>query len=92
MFYSFVWNDHPDKIKRNISRQKVISGGLGMVDIRSFDQCLKLTWIRKLITGQSNWKTLIEYLYPELLQMYKYGNTFVYKTKTKIKKTNSGTT
>ena len=68
-----------------MSRHKVTSGGLGMVDIRAFDKCLKLTWIRKLITCQSNRKILIESLYPDLLQIHKYGNTFIYKTKNRIK-------
>ena len=85
IFYSFIWNGHPDKIKRNISKQKVINGGLGMTDIHAFDQSLKLTWIRKLFTNESKWKSLIESLYPDLLEVYKFGNTYLTKIKNNIK-------
>jgi len=48
MIYSFLWNDKPDQIKRLIAQQKPINGGLGITDLHSFDQALKLTWISKL--------------------------------------------
>ena len=85
MFFSFIWNGQPDKIKRNVSALNVINGGLGMVDIRAFDQSLKLAWVRKLTNSQSKWKTLIELVYPDLSQIYKLGNAFVYKIKNNIK-------
>ena len=51
MFYTFLWNNKPDKIQRQLAIQKLTDGGVGITDVTKFDQSLKLTWIRKLLTS-----------------------------------------
>ncbi|RUA04563.1 MAG: hypothetical protein DSY43_06055, partial [Gammaproteobacteria bacterium] len=58
LFYKFLWNNGPDKIKRNIIIQNYDKGGLKMIDIQSFVQHLKLTWIKRAITADHKWCTL----------------------------------
>ena len=52
MFYSFLWKGQPDKIKRCVSRQTFVDGGLAMTDINLFNNSLKITWIRRLFTSE----------------------------------------
>ena len=52
MFYSFLWNNKPDKIKRNTANQKLTNGGLDMLDVDKFDKSLKLTWIRRFFNSK----------------------------------------
>ena len=53
MLYEFLWDGKPDKIKRNIAKQKLENGGIAMIDIELFDKALKMTWIRRFLTGNS---------------------------------------
>ena len=76
MFYSFLWNNKPDKVKRNITRQKLINSGLGMLDVDKFEKSLKLTWIRRFFTSQAKWKTIIENKYPKLQEILHFGEKF----------------
>ena len=85
MIYSFLWNDKPDQIKRHIAQQKPINGGLGITDLHSFDQALKLTWISKLENSCAKWKKLATYSYPELLTMKNFGEEFLKMLQNKLK-------
>ena len=68
MFFSFLWEDKPDRIKRKVTYQKIEHGGLGMPDINTFIKSLKVTWIRRLITNTNNTWTLL------LSKQIKYTN------------------
>ena len=53
LFYKFLWNKKPDKIKREIIVQKLEDGGLNMPDVNQFIKSLKkISWIRRF--HQSN--------------------------------------
>ena len=58
MLYNFLWDGKPDKIKRNIAKQKLENGGIAMIDIELFDKALKMTWIfnRKLKMENFNFR------------------------------------
>ena len=43
MFYNFLWDGKPDKIKRSTGKQKLTQGGLGMIDIQAINTSLKTT-------------------------------------------------
>ena len=58
--FNFVWNNKPDKIKRNSVVQDYKNGGLKMIDFKNFMIALKSSWIRRLIFSQSNWIKLFE--------------------------------
>ena len=49
VFYHFLWDGKPDKIKRNIVINKYSDGGLKMIDLLSFKKSLKTIWIKKYL-------------------------------------------
>ena len=49
LFYSFLWNEKPDQLKRSISALKLNQDGLGMLNLKVFNESLKITWFRKYI-------------------------------------------
>ena len=55
LFYTFIWQDKPDKIKRDTLQQPFIGGGLGMINIEQFLKSLKLTWLRRTIKESLSW-------------------------------------
>ena len=46
MFFSFLWNRSPDKIKRMHIYKTVRQGGLGLLKWDEFTNSLKITWLR----------------------------------------------
>lgn len=77
LFYSFLWREKPDPIKRSISKQKLINGGIGMIDVEVFDKSLKLTWIKRYFETKSKWKTFIESAFPEMSNIKNFGNVYI---------------
>ena len=77
LFYNFLWKEKPDPIKRNISKQKLINGGIGMIDIEVFDKSLKLTWLKRFFETKSKWKTLFESAFPEMNNIKNFGNVYI---------------
>ena len=61
------------------AKQKTLNGGIGMIDVSLFDKALKLTWIRRLFSGESKWKILTKEMYPNLICIREFGNQFVKK-------------
>ncbi len=48
IMYDFLWNGKPDKISRKLIIQTYENGGLKMIDIKSFINTLKASWITRL--------------------------------------------
>jgi hypothetical protein len=46
--YSFIWDDKPDKVKKDLISQDYCWGGLKMINVKAFIQGLKLTWVWRL--------------------------------------------
>ena len=46
LFYSFIWDDKPDKINRNLKTKSFQKGGLNMIDTEKFIYALKSTWVK----------------------------------------------
>ena len=61
IFFHFLWNGKPDKVKRNVSINLYENGGLKMPHVESFCYSLKMTWIHKLLDplNMSPGKTLL---------------------------------
>ena len=76
IFYKFLWNNKPDRIKRTITNLHHLKGGLNMIDLNKFDQSLKLTWIRRFFNTSSKWKQLTESQFPKLTQIINYSDKF----------------
>ena len=59
LFFNFLWNGKPSKIKRNTIVGPISSGGLKMVDIYISHKVAKAMWIKRLTSiEQCHWKTL----------------------------------
>ena len=49
LFYKFLWNGGPDRIKRTIVIKDLQAGGLRMINVQYFIKALKITWLRRVI-------------------------------------------
>ena len=77
MFYDFLWDQKPDKVKRKIANLKLIDGGLGMVDIYTFIKSLKTTWLRRNYTSNCKWKEILANQQPHFNNLYRFGPEYV---------------
>ena len=61
MFYKFLWDGKPDKIKRNVIINNYEEGGIKLPHIESFCKVLKMSWLYKLLDpmNMSLWKILL---------------------------------
>ena len=48
LFFQFLWNNKPDKIKRAAICGDYSKGGLKMVNVYQFIKSFKITWIRRI--------------------------------------------
>ena len=74
IFYSFLWNNKGDKLKRSVMINNYESGGLEMIDISSFNKSLETTWVKKYLDESKGgkWKDFFE------LELGKYGGSVVF--------------
>ena len=49
LFYKFLWNSGPDRIKRRIVIKNISCAGLRMIDLKSFIKALKISWLRRIL-------------------------------------------
>ena len=60
LFFQFLWNMKPDKIKQNYLCMNYLDGGLKMVNIYDFVKSLKLTWVKRILfVTDSQWCKLL---------------------------------
>ena len=87
ILYTFLWNNKPNKIKSSIITKQVREGGLQMVNLNAFIEAQKATWVRRLLTTNSKWQTLL-YLEIDLEKLcschIKYAENFLSKTYNKF--------
>ena len=60
IMFRFIWDDKPDKIKREVTVLNYEYGGLKVLDIYSFISALKSTWIKRYLSVVGKWKYLLE--------------------------------
>ena len=77
MFYTFLWDGKPDKMRRTLAKQKMVNGGIGMLDVSLFDKALKLTWLRRFFINEAKWTEIINEIYPCFKDVKNFGNVFV---------------
>ena len=70
--YRFLWSNKPDRIKRTKLIQSNEVDGLKMIDLVSFLNSLKLSWLNRLINSTAQWVSVAkqEGLDPEKLLVY----------------------
>ena len=78
LFFKFLWQNKPDKIKRNCVTQNYEEGGLKMVDIRSFIKSLKITWVRRIFQTPDNlWVKLFNDQYCNPVNLITQGTNWL---------------
>jgi hypothetical protein len=77
LFFNFLWNNSPDKIKREIIIKQMSEGGLNMIELKSFIHSLKLGWIRRILHENKKWKNIFENSYPDICNFSKFGPDFI---------------
>ena len=62
IFYDFLWSGRGDKIKRSTIINDYSEGGLKMLDIESFNNALKIIWIKKYLDNENHgkWKLFFD--------------------------------
>ena len=59
MFCKFIWNEKPDKIRRQFLANLYLEGELNMIDITPFISALKITLVRRLyVNAETPWASL----------------------------------
>ena len=58
LLYNFLWDGKSDKIKRTEMINDYNKGGLRMIDFQSFNQSLKMKWIKGYLddANHGKWK------------------------------------
>lgn len=79
-FFEFLWKSKTDKVKRSLITQDYLSGGMKMVDVRSFITSLKCTWIKRLTCSHKPWMDIFYALNGDdiLQKLYDFGDSFVF--------------
>ena len=75
LLYKFIWNDGPDKIKRQRLVQNYKEGGLKMIDLVSFIKSLKISWLKRLYWANPNliWANLVKEKMPQVNELVCFG-------------------
>ena len=60
IFFDFLWSNKSAKVSKIDSFKLLNQGGLAMVDVKSFWQSLKCTWIRRLLNTDAFWPKILE--------------------------------
>jgi bifunctional DNA-binding transcriptional regulator/antitoxin component of YhaV-PrlF toxin-antitoxin module len=83
--YSFIWDDKPDKIKRQTLIAEYEKGGLKMLDIGSFLKAQKAMWVKRFMSDDNaSWKAAPKWYLKEFLG----ADTFRCNLECKTKPTN----
>ena len=61
LFFYFIWDGKPEKIKRNTLIAEFEDGGLKMIHLQQFNAYLKITWVKRLfsnlkVVGKKSWQ------------------------------------
>ena len=68
-FFQFLWNNGPDKIKRS---HMILDFGIPC--LRTYNDSLKLSWIKRYVCSENAWKDLIEDQLPKAALFFTCGD------------------
>ena len=62
LLYNFLWDSKGDKVKRTTMINDSEQGGLKMIDLKTFNKALKISWLQKYFDpkNKSKWKLFLE--------------------------------
>ena len=63
LLYDFLWDSKGDKIKRTEMINEYNKGGLKMIDLQSFNELLKIKWIKGYLddNNKGKWKSFVNH-------------------------------
>ena len=61
MFYNFIWNNKPDKVRRDDAELPNSCGGLSMVSVEKFWKSFKFSWFKRIINTNAFWPSILEH-------------------------------
>ena len=63
LLYDFLWDSKGDKIKRTEMINEYNKGGLKMIDLQSFNESLKIKWIKGYLddNNKGKWKSFVNH-------------------------------
>jgi len=76
IFFQFLWNKKPARIKKSVICKLYGEGGLQMIDLGVYIASLKSSWLRR-ISSECNLQTLIFNLFPNLMNLNQLGGEYV---------------
>ena len=78
LFYKFLWNAGPDRIKRKVIIKNISCAGLRMIELKSFIKALKISWLRRIIqqSNEDGWKQLS---YIHFVELYSFVGCYAAK-------------
>ena len=76
IFFDFLWEGKPSKIKKSIICKTYADGGLRMIDIHAFLSSMKVSWIRR-INCESNLQMFVQNMCPELFYLKQFGVDYI---------------
>ena len=83
IFYRFLWNSGPDRIKRTVIIKDIQAGGLRMISIKYFIKALKISWLRRIIQNSHDlsWSSLSMINFQK---MFSFGHGYADQLKANI--------
>ena len=85
VLFKFLWHGKREKIKRMSLIKSPQNGGLGMVDLQSYISAFKIGWIRRYITKQGVWKSMVNEITGKNIEFWQLGQTALRKKVPHIK-------
>ena len=79
LFFSYIWDKKPDKIKRSIIKRNYNEGGLNMPDIDSVFKASKTIWIKRLLYQSALWTNLFNNTICSIDSLTKFGRNWFMK-------------
>ena len=59
-FKDFLWNKSTVKINKKQLEKDISEGGLKLINIQDFNNSLKLSWLKRLLTMDGGWQNILE--------------------------------
>ena len=78
LFYKFLWDAGPDRIKRKVIVKNITCAGLRMIELKSCIKALKISWLRRIIqqSNEDGWK---QQSYIHFVDLYSFGGCYAAK-------------
>ena len=74
LFLNFVWSNKPAKFSRSILEAEIRDGGLKLHNLSTFDQSLKLGWLKRYLKSDGKWKIFADLV--DFNEIFSFGSAF----------------